>query len=120
MSAVLILFTHHPSVRVPAGSARLLMPDVFIRRIQIGDDIALTQILCELGVLVEQSGKRERFPGFRILQRFKGNPTTRVISGSFPAAEVAVLSALTGDATITSAAKYTDLSVVKEAGTRLK
>ncbi len=76
---------------------------VFIRRIQIGDDVPLTQILFELGVLVEQSGKRERFSGFRILQRFKWNPTTRVYIRIFPAAKVAMLSALTGDVTITSA-----------------
>ena len=56
---------------------------IFIRRIQIGDEVPLTQILCELGLLVEQSGKRERLSGFRILQRFKWDPTARVYIGIF-------------------------------------
>jgi hypothetical protein len=51
---------------------------ILVRGAQIGDDVALTQILRQLGVLIERGGQRERLPGLRILQRLEWNPTARV------------------------------------------
>ena len=37
---------------------------VLIRRIQVGDDVSVAQVLRKLGVLVERGGQREGFPRF--------------------------------------------------------
>ncbi len=51
---------------------------ILVRRAQIGDDVALTQLLRKLAALIECGGQREEFRGFRVLQLFEWNSANRI------------------------------------------